>query len=185
MPCASPSPFHCSVFRAQFWNMDKSWATDYYPFSEVICCSTFLCFNVNEKKVFVIWPKTKLDKPLQIKSLSNFANIFIRAIGGPSGTRTRDRPVMSRMLWPTELRAHINSRSIAAAKLNIEAASLSERHYSRCLTRLQQKFYSPCRPRQEAGPSGGRTFAVAVSVFRFLIWEGVMIKNTVYGRILR
>ena len=26
---------------------------------------------------------------------------------GPSGTRTQDRPVMSRMLWPTELRVHI------------------------------------------------------------------------------
>ena len=26
--------------------------------------------------------------------------------GGPSGIRTRDRPVMSRLLWPTELKAH-------------------------------------------------------------------------------
>ena len=28
--------------------------------------------------------------------------------GGPSGIRTRDYPVMSRRLWPTELRAHIS-----------------------------------------------------------------------------
>ena len=27
--------------------------------------------------------------------------------GGPSGTRTRDRPVMSRLLYPTELKARV------------------------------------------------------------------------------
>ena len=31
------------------------------------------------------------------------------AYSGPSGTRTRDRPVMSRLLWPTELKVRLSS----------------------------------------------------------------------------
>ena len=45
--------------------------------------------------------------PTELSGLMFYWACFLKETGGPSGTWTLDLPVMSRMLWPTELKARI------------------------------------------------------------------------------
>ena len=78
------------------------------------------------------WDSNSRPPPWQGGALTNWATgpyLFLSVlppsrVSGPSGTRTQDRPVMSRMLWPTELRVHMKLCYITAPGPLSQPASL-------------------------------------------------------------
>ena len=56
------------------------------------------------KQYFI--PEGHFTNPERIYFVEKSTSEEVLFSGGSSGIRTRDRPVMSRMLWPTELRIH-------------------------------------------------------------------------------
>ena len=51
--------------------------------------------------------------------------------GGPSGIRTPDHSVMSRVLWPTELKAHITLDIYYYNLLNVKSQAFLIKNYTK------------------------------------------------------
>ena len=71
-------------------------------------------------------------------------NKILKRGGGPSGTRTPDQPVMSRLLWPTELMAltvGLNSSFFASFDIIAEQLYFVKGDFSKKLEKINIYFY--------------------------------------------
>ena len=87
----------------------------------------------------------RFSRPIPSARLGYFS-VYIcwYLIGGPCRTRTYDRPVMSRMLWPTELRVHVSHeiKMVAAEGLEPPTSRVwTERYSQLSYTAIYKKWW--------------------------------------------
>ena len=97
----------------------------------------------------------RFSRPIPSARLGYFS-VYIcwYLIGGPCRTRTYDRPVMSRMLWPTELRVHVSHeiKMVAAEGLEPPTSRVWTERYSQLSYTAVLRFYT-----KNGGSNGART----------------------------